>query len=56
MGIISKENKDKKKGLSFEFSKQSLMVNGMTFFEVDPSGRFILLGTERGYQVWNFIG
>jgi hypothetical protein len=32
------------------------MVNGMTFFQVDPSGRFILLGTEKGYQVWNFIG
>jgi len=23
---------------------------------VDPSGRFALLGTEKGYQIWNFIG
>ena len=32
------------------------MVNGMNFFHVDPSGRFVLLGTDKGYQVWNFIG
>ncbi len=32
------------------------MVSGMSFFHVDPSGRFILLGTEKGYQIWNFIG
>jgi hypothetical protein len=32
------------------------MVNGMNFFHVDPSGRFALLGTEKGYQIWNFIG
>lgn len=52
-GIIAK---DKKKGYTFEFTKHNLMVNGMTFFHLDPSGRFILLGTEKGYQVWNFIG
>ncbi len=23
---------------------------------MDPSGRFVLLGTEKGYQVWNLIG
>ena len=45
-----------KKQYNFEFTKQNLMVNGMIFFKVDPSGRFILLGTEKGYQVWNFIG
>lgn len=28
----------------------------MNFFHVDSSGRFILLGTDKGYQVWNFIG
>lgn len=28
----------------------------MTFFSLDPSGRFVLLGTEKGYQVWNPIG
>ena len=57
LGMIGKEIKEKgKKQLTFEFTKQNLMVNGMIFFKVDPSGRFILLGTEKGYQVWNFIG
>ena len=58
LGMIVREPKEKNKkgGLSFEFTKRDLMVNGMTFFNVDPSGRFILLGTEKGYQVWNFIG
>ena len=46
LGMIAKETKDKgKKQLNFEFTKQNLMVNGMNFFNVDPSGRFILLGT-----------
>lgn len=57
LGLITREAKDKtKKQLNFEFTKQNLMVNGMKFFHTDPSGRFILLGTEKGYQVWNFIG
>mgnify|MGYP000896199692 CR=1 FL=1 len=57
LGLIIKENKDKgKKTYNFEFTKHNLMVNGMTFFHVDSSGRFILLGTEKGYQIWNFIG
>jgi hypothetical protein len=42
--------------LAFEFTKQNLIVSGMSFFHVDASGRFILLGTEKGYQIWNFIG
>jgi len=28
----------------------------MNYFKVDPSGRFVLLGTDKGYQIWNFIG
>jgi hypothetical protein len=32
------------------------MVFGMNYFKVDPSGRFVLLGTDKGYQIWNFIG
>lgn len=57
LGLITRETKEKgKRVLSFEFTKQNLIVNGMNFFHVDPSGRFILLGTEKGYQVWNFIG
>lgn len=57
LGLISRESKEKgKRTLSFEFTKQNLIVNGMSFFHVDTSGRFILLGTEKGYQVWNFIG
>lgn len=57
MGLISRESKEKgKRTLNFEFTKQNLIVNGMNFFHVDSSGRFILLGTDKGYQVWNFIG
>jgi hypothetical protein len=32
------------------------MINGMNSFLIDQSGRFALLGTEKGYQIWNFIG
>lgn len=28
----------------------------MNVFSVDTSGRFVLLGTDKGYQIWNFIG
>jgi len=28
----------------------------MNFFQVEASGRFVLLGTEKGYQIWSFIG
>ena len=57
LGLITRESKEKgKKVLNFEFTKQNLMVNGMNFFQADPSGRFILLGTEKGYQIWNMIG
>ena len=56
-GMIVKEQKEKgKKVLAFEFTKKDLMINGMNFFKVDESGRFVLLGTEKGYQIWNFIG
>lgn len=56
LGLISREGQKGKRTLAFEFTKQNLMVSGMSFFHVDPSGRFILLGTEKGYQIWNFIG
>jgi hypothetical protein len=56
-GMIVKEQKDKgKKVLAFEFTKRDLMVNGLNRFSVDESGRFVLLATEKGYQIWNFIG
>lgn len=32
------------------------MINGMSSFSADSSGRFILIGTEKSYQVWSFIG
>ena len=54
--MITRDISKGKKVYNFEFTKQNLTVNGMTFFHVDPSGRFVLLGTEKGYQVWNFIG
>ena len=57
LGMIVKEVKDKgKKQTVFEFTRQNVIVNGMNYFSVDQSGRFLLLGTEKGYQVWNFIG
>jgi hypothetical protein len=56
LGLIQRDKEKGKRALSFEFTKQNLMVSGMSFFHVDHSGRFILLGTEKGYQVWNFIG
>lgn len=56
-GMITRENKEKgKRVFNFEFTKQNLMVNGMNFFSIDQSGRFALLGTEKGYQIWNMIG
>lgn len=32
------------------------MIHQLSFFKIDPSGRFVLMGTEKTYQIWNMIG
>lgn len=32
------------------------MIHQLCFFKIDSSGRFVLLGTEKSYQVWTIIG
>lgn len=32
------------------------MIHQLAYFRVDASGRFVLLGTEKSYQVWNMVG
>jgi hypothetical protein len=55
--MITRDGKEKgRRGFGFEFTRQNIIVNGMNFFEVEASGRFVLLGTEKGYQIWSFIG
>jgi hypothetical protein len=56
LGMITRETVKGKRTYNFEFTRQNMIVNGMNFFQVDASGRFVLLGTEKGYQIWNFIG
>jgi len=55
--IISHTKKQikRKKSFSFEFTGQNKIVNGMKIFLVDTFGRFVLLETDKGYQIWNFI-
>ncbi len=32
------------------------MIHQLSFFKVDVAGRFVLLGTDKSYQVWNMVG
>lgn len=32
------------------------MIHQLNFFKMDQSGRFVLLGTEKSYQIWNMAG
>ena len=32
------------------------MIHQLQFFKVDAAGRFVLLGTEKSYQIWNMVG
>ncbi len=32
------------------------MIHQLNYFKGDPSGRFILLGTQKSYQIWNMAG
>ena len=54
MGYLARDQKSKKYKL--EFVKENVDIAYMNFFTVDESARFILLGTEKSYQIWSFAG
>jgi hypothetical protein len=54
-GLFVKEKKDKKLS-AIEWIKENIMIHQLSFFKVDTAGRFVLLGTEKSYQVWNMVG
>ena len=54
MGYFSKDVKSKKQKL--EFVKENVDIAYMNFFSMDESGRFILLGTDKSYQIWSLAG
>ena len=39
-----------------ELVKDNTSVAYMNFFNMDKSGRFILLGTDKSYQIWSLAG
>lgn len=39
-----------------ELIKDKIDVAYMTHFSIDPSGRFLMLGSENSYQIWSFAG
>lgn len=53
--MFLKEKKDKKSS-AIEWIKENIMIHQLSFFKIDASGRFVLLGTEKSYQVWSIIG
>lgn len=36
--------------------KENIDIAYMNFFNMDPTGRFILLGTDKSYQIWSLAG
>ena len=54
-GLFIKEKKDKKSS-AIEWIKENIMIHQLSFFKVDAAGRFVLIGTEKSYQVWNMVG
>lgn len=48
--------KDQKKKTTLEIIKENVEVAYMKFFDVDMSGRFILLGTDKAYHIWSMAG
>ena len=54
IGYFAKDNKSKKQRL--EFVKENVDIAYMNFFSMDESSRFILLGTDKSYQIWSFAG
>lgn len=39
-----------------EFVKENTDIAYMNFFTMDITGRFILLGTDKSYQIWSLAG
>ena len=54
-GLFLREKKEKKSS-AIELIKENIMIHQLSFFKIDASGRFVLLGTEKSYQVWSIIG
>jgi hypothetical protein len=54
LGVFTKDQKSKK--LSIEIIKQDIEIPYMTYFDMDESGRFILTGTNKTYQIWTTAG
>ncbi len=54
-GLFLREKKEKKSS-AIEWIKENIMIHQLSFFKIDASGRFVLLGTEKSYQVWSIIG
>ena len=54
LGYFGKEQKSKK--ITVEIAKKDIEVSYMKFFEMDPSGRFIILGTDKAYHIWSMAG
>ena len=43
-GLFLREKKDKKSS-AIEWIKENIMIHQLSYFKIDPSGRFVLLGT-----------
>lgn len=54
LGVFVKDPKTKK--LSIQLIKKDIEISYMKFFTMDPSGRFILAGTDKAYQIWTTSG
>lgn len=53
LGFIGK---DQKKKYQAELFKENSEVSYMTFFFMEQSGRFVILGTDKMFQIWNMAG
>lgn len=53
--MFVKDKKDKRQ-TNIEWVKENIMIHQLNFFKMDESGRFVLLGTEKSYQIWNMAG
>ena len=54
LGYFGKDQKTKKP--TVEIVKENIEISYMKFFEMDASGRFIILGTDKAYYIWSMTG
>ena len=54
LGSFGLDQKTKKP--TVETIKENVEVAYMRFFDIDMSGRFILLGTDKAYHIWSMAG